>query len=132
MKKKLKNKFVIFPCNGVGQVGANIARQAAYLIHAKFPDETILSSSPELIVSDKAALRIAKKYPLVLIEGCMQRCGENILYAKGIKPAFIISVPHVSAEKNLSLAGETREKLGPRGRRVVKEIVKVFLIRDRH
>lgn len=108
-------KIAIMPCNGVGRVVSTITRESAYKIHVLRPDATILISSPDLAVDNPEALMTAKKYPLIVIDGCKPRCGSNIVKAKGIKPVLEIYAPLVCADKKIPLSGETRVKLGLNG-----------------
>ena len=121
----MKNKVAIIPCNGVGRVVSTITRESAYKIHSLRPDKTILLSSPDLASDNPEAFSIAKKYPLIVIDGCKPRCGSNILKAKGIKPALEIYAPSVCAEQKISIAGESRVKLGKKGLHLVEEIAKI-------
>lgn len=108
-------KVAIMPCNGVGRVVSTITRESAYKIHSLRPDATILISSPDLAADNPETLLNAKKYPLIVIDGCKPRCGSNIVKAKGIKPVLEIYAPLVCADKKIPLSGETRVKLGLNG-----------------
>ena len=123
----MEKKVAIMPCNGIGRVVSTITRESAYKIHSLHPEKTILISSPDLAVDNPDALDLAKKYPLIVIDGCKPKCGGNILKAKGIKPAFEIYAPCVCADKKISIAGETRVKLGEKGLRLVEAIAEIVV-----
>lgn len=121
------DKVAIMPCNGVGRVVSTITREAGYIIHKLRPEATVLLSSPDLAVDNPDSLSIAKRYPIIVIDGCKPKCGNNILKAKGIKPAIEIYAPLVCADKKISIAGETRVKLGPKGIRLVEAITEIAI-----
>ncbi|MDP2911703.1 MAG: putative zinc-binding protein [Candidatus Omnitrophota bacterium] len=118
-------KIAIMPCNGVGRIVSTITREAGYRIHHLRPDATILISSPDLACDNPEALSIAKKYPLIVIDGCKPRCGSNIVKAKGIKPILEIYAPLVCADKKIPLSGETRVKLGLNGAWLAEAITEI-------
>jgi len=118
-------KIAIMPCNGVGRVVSTIIRESAYKIHSLRPDATILISSPDLAADNPDALLNAKKYPLIIIDGCKPRCGSNIVKTKGIKPVLEIYAPLVCADKKIPLSGETRVKLGVKGTWLAEAITEI-------
>ncbi len=123
----MTDKIAVMPCNGVGRVVSTITRESAYKIQSLRPNKTILVSSPDLAVDNPTVLSVAKKYPLIVIDGCKPKCGTNILESKGIKPAFVIYAPNVCADKKISIAGETRVKLGKKGQRLIDAIAEIAI-----
>ncbi len=121
----MENKVAIMPCNGVGQVFATITRESAYKIHSLRPEKTILLSSPDLATDNPDALEIAKKYPVIVIDGCKEKCGGCILKTKGISPIFEIFAPKICGDKKISIGDETRAKLGKKGNQLVEAISKI-------
>jgi hypothetical protein len=69
----------------------------------------------------------AKKYPLIVIDGCKPRCGSNILKAKDIKSILEIYAPLVCANKKIPISGETRVKLGLKGTWLAEAITEIAI-----
>ena len=68
------------------------------------------------------ALETARKYPLLVIDGCRPRCASALAAGNGIEPAGTIWVAEIVAREKLSLAGENRKALGEKGMRLARAI----------
>jgi hypothetical protein len=71
--------------------------------------------------ADKA-LEAARKYPLIVIDGCRPRCASAIAKGKGLAPAATVWVAEVAAQAKLSLAGENRKGLGEKGMALARRL----------
>lgn len=115
-------KVAVLGCSGIGRLVSTIVRQAAYMLQQDRPDNVILVSSGSLTGDVPEALEAARKYPLLVIDGCRPRCASALAAGKGLKPAASIWVADVVARRKLSLAGENRKGLGEKGMALARKI----------
>jgi uncharacterized metal-binding protein len=114
-------KIVILPCQGVGKILANITRRAAYLVHQRHPDTTALASVPALLAGDAEQRELVAANPVVLIDGCVERCGAHLLHRLSVWPVAKIEVPAVMTETKLG-PGQTRQELDDTGKRLAQAV----------
>jgi uncharacterized metal-binding protein len=108
----LKGKIAILPCTGIGQVVGTIARQAAYRVCEDLrPRETVLVCLPALVKGVQEDLDMVAECPVVVIEGCKERCATYALATRGGTPAAKISVPEAMKGKGLKIKREARRGL---------------------
>ena len=115
-------KVAVLACSGIGRLVSTIVRQAAYMLRQDRPDNVVLVSSGSLTGDVPDALEMARKYPLIVIDGCRPRCASALARGKGIEPAATIWVADVVARHKLSLAGENRQALGEKGHAVARKL----------
>jgi uncharacterized metal-binding protein len=127
MEQENNFKVAILPCNGIGRLVSTIVRQAGYRIVKQRPDDTVLLSSGAVIADVPEQKEYADKYPVIVINGCRPRCASAIMERKGKKPAVVINVPEVMAERKIVIAGEKRTQLGERGFKLVDAVVEITL-----
>lgn len=108
-------RVAVLGCSGIGRLISTIVRQAIYMIEQDRPNEVVVVSSGELTGDVPEALEAARKYPLVLIDGCRPHCATAIAEGKGLRIAGQVYAGDVVAKYKLSLAGEKREELGAKG-----------------
>jgi uncharacterized metal-binding protein len=108
----LKGKVAILPCTGIGQVVGTIARQAAYRVCEDLrPQQTVLLCLPALVKGVQEDLDMVAECPVVVIEGCKERCATYALATRGGTPAANISVPEAMKGKGLKIKREARRGL---------------------
>ena len=115
-------KVAVLGCSGIGRLVSTIVRQALYMLQQDRPDNVILVSSGSLTGDVPAALEAARKYPLIVIDGCRPRCASAIAKGKGLTPAATVWVAEVAAQAKLSLAGENRKGLGEKGMALARRL----------
>ena len=115
-------RVAVLGCSGIGRLVSTIVRQALYMIQKDRPDQVILCSSGALTGDVPEVLALARRYPLLVIDGCRPHCGTAIASGKGLPVAASIYVADVIARGKLSLAGEHREGLGERGMAVARAV----------
>jgi uncharacterized metal-binding protein len=86
------------------------------------PENVILVSSGSLTGDVPEALEAARKYPLIVIDGCRPKCATALAAGKGIESAATIWVADVVARNKMSLAGENRKALGEKGMALARKI----------
>ena len=106
---------LLAPCMGVGKAAAMVTRRAAYLVHQAHSKTTVLLSLPALLAGDREQHRLARKLPVVLMNGCAHRCASRILASLGVQPVAAIEVVKIMAETKTG-PGKARRELGRRSR----------------
>jgi uncharacterized metal-binding protein len=115
-------KVAVLGCSGIGRLISTIVRQAVYMIEQDRPDQVVVMGSGPLTGDVPEALETARKYPLVVIDGCRPHCATAIAEGKGLNVAGKVYAADVIARTRLSLAGEQREELGEKGMAVARAI----------
>ena len=105
-------KVAILPCTGVGQVVGTIARQAAYRVcEDERPHDTVLLCLPALVRGVQEDIDMVRQCPVVVIEGCKERCAAHALSTQGGVPSATVFVPEVMKGKGLKIRREARRDL---------------------
>lgn len=115
-------KVAVLGCSGIGRLVSTVVRQAVYMLQRDRPDNVVLVSSGSLTGDVPEALEAARKYPLIVIDGCRPKCASALAAGKGIEPAAVIWTADVVARHKLSLAGENRKALGEKGMALARKI----------
>jgi len=110
-------KIVLAPCMGVGKIVANVTRRAAYLVHQKCPEGTALLSLPALMAGDAEQRELVRNSPVILFDGCGERCGMHIFHQLGVWPIAKIEVGQIMSETKMG-PGKTRQQLEEIGRKL--------------
>ena len=104
-------KIAILPCTGIGQVVGTIARQAAYSVcDDLLPDRTCLVCLPALVKGVQEDIDMVSG-PVVVIEGCKERCAAHALKLHGGTPSSEIFVPDVLKGTRIKIRREARRQL---------------------
>ena len=116
----IEKKVAIAVCTGMDQPMATVSRYAGYHVLEKLrPDKTVLLCTPALIGGVQEDVTFAKENPVLVIDGCGEKCCEKIVNeAKGQVKA-IINVENVLKEHR-DLQPESRAKLGPKGMKLAE------------
>jgi uncharacterized metal-binding protein len=116
----VEKKVAVAVCTGMDQPLATVSRYAGYHVLEKLrPDKTVLLCTPALIGGVQEDITFAKENPVLVIDGCGEKCCEKIINeAKGQVKA-IINVEDVLKEHR-DLQPESRVKLGPKGMKLAE------------
>jgi uncharacterized metal-binding protein len=115
-------KVALVPCGGIGRLVSTVVRQAAYMVAGDRPDEVVIVSSASLAAGVPEALETARKYPIVIIDGCRPQCATSIASSHDLEIAATVWAPKVVAKHKLSIAGEDRKGLGDKGMKLARKI----------
>jgi len=115
-------KVALVPCGGIGRLVSTVVRQAAYLVAEDRPDNVVIVSSASLAAGVPEALTTARRYPVVVIDGCRPKCASAIAASHDLEAAATIWTPQVVAAHKLSIAGEDRKGLGDKGMRLARKV----------
>ena len=113
-------KVAVAVCTGMDQPLATVSRYAGYhVLEVLRPDKTVLLCTPALIGGVEEDVIFAKENPVLVIDGCKERCCEKIVNdAKGQVKA-VINVEDVLKE-NKDLKPESNAKIGPKGMKLAE------------
>ncbi len=120
---KNTDKVAVTPCAGVGQIFGPITREAGYrLVEEQYPDETVLVCMPALSVNVQEDIDFILDYPVLVLNGCKDRCASKLVSEKGGQIDEEVYLPDILREERLSLHGETRSKLGPKSQLAIEKM----------
>jgi uncharacterized metal-binding protein len=116
----IEKKVAVAVCTGMDQPLATVSRYAGYYVLEKLrPDKTVLLCTPALIGGVQEDVVFAKENPVLVIDGCGEKCCEKIVReAKGQVKA-IINVEDI-LKQHRDLQPESRAKLGPKGMKLAE------------
>ena len=118
----IEKKVAVAVCTGMDQPLATVSRYAGYHVLEKLrPEKTVLLCTPALIGGVQEDVTFAKENPVLVIDGCGEKCCEKIVNeAKGQVKA-VINVEDVLKEHK-DLQPESRAKLGPKGMKLAEVV----------
>lgn len=116
-------KVAITPCAGVGQIFGPITRETGYqLVEDLFPENTELICPPALATDIEEDLKFMREYPILVLNGCKDRCASKLIQEKGGQVTAEVYLPELLKKEKLSLAGEKRSKLGPKSQLAIEKM----------
>lgn len=115
-----EKKVAVAVCTGMDQALATVSRYAGYHVLEKLrPDKTVLLCTPALIGGVQEDVDFAKNNPVLVIDGCAEKCCEKIVNKAEGKVKAVINVEDV-LHQHKDLQPESRAKLGPKGMRLAE------------
>ncbi len=115
-------KVAILACTGMGQVVGTITRQIAYRICDDLrPEETVLVCLPALVRGVEEDIDFIQRYPVVVIEGCKQRCATYALQYRGGNAAAELYVPNLLRGSKVKIKREARRGLREEEMKIVEK-----------
>lgn len=125
-ESKLKGKIAVMPCTGIGQVLGTITRQAAYKLCEELrPNTTLLLCLPALVRGVQEDIDMIENGPVLLIEGCKDRCAEAALATQKGVAAETIYLPDVLKQIGISVTDAHRSALTADELRVVDHLTEL-------
>lgn len=117
------NKIAITPCAGIGQIFGPITRDAGYrLVEDLYPEKTVLVCPPALAVDVQEDIDFINEYPVLVLNGCKDRCASKLILQKGGQIDEEVYLPDILKQEKLSLHGEKRSKLGPKSELAIQKM----------
>jgi uncharacterized metal-binding protein len=115
-----EKKVAVAVCTGMDKPLATVSRYAGYHVLEKLrPDKTVLLCTPALIGGVQEDVTFAKENPVLVIDGCGEKCCEKIVnQAEGNVKAAINAEDVLKEHKDLQ--PESRAKLGPKGMKLAE------------
>jgi hypothetical protein len=103
-------------------VSSCVTRLAGYLVAEDLlPDQVSLLPVPGLVCGRPEDVAMLERYPTIVVDGCADQCGSNLLRLAGVMPAARIYTPDVVHETRLQ-PGFTRRELEDSGCALAEEI----------
>lgn len=122
MKPKV-SKVAITPCAGIGQIFGPITRETGYrLVEDVFPEHTVLVCPPALAVDVEEDLDFIQEHPVLVLNGCKDRCATKLIQSKGGEVEAEVYLPDILKAEKLSLSGEKRSRLGPKSEMAIAKM----------
>jgi len=116
----IEKKVAVAVCTGMDQPLATVSRYAGYHVLEKLrPDKTVLLCTPALIGGVQEDVTFAKENPVLVIDGCREKCCEKIVKQAEGKIKAVINIEDVLKEHE-DLQPESRVKLGPKGMKLAE------------
>ncbi|WP_425807457.1 putative zinc-binding protein [Desulfitobacterium sp. Sab5] len=123
--EKQSKKVAIMPCAGIGQIFGPITREVGYqLVEELYPDQSELVCPPALATDIEEDIKFIQDYPILVLNGCKDRCASKLVIEKGEKIDAEVYLPDILRKERLSLAGEKRSKLGPKSQLAIDKMTK--------
>jgi uncharacterized metal-binding protein len=115
-----EKKVAVAVCTGMDQALGTVSRYAGYHVLEKLrPDKTVLLCTPALIGGVQEDVDFAKNNPVLVIDGCRERCCEKTVNQAEGKVRAVINVEDV-LKQHEDLQPESRVKLGPKGMKLAE------------
>ena len=121
------DKLAIISCAGTDKALGSVARACAFKVVERLrPNETVLICIPPLVADVKPYSELIKKYPVILIDGCAERCATKIAAKNGAKLRGRVFIPQ-SVQKH-GLKPNTASDIGPEGEELAEKIAEEIAV----
>lgn len=96
------DKVAIIACAGTDKALGSVTRACAFRVVEKLrPKDTMLVCIPPLVADVKPYSELVKKNPVIIIDGCAERCATKIAVKNGAKIKGRIFMPQSAQKYNL-------------------------------
>lgn len=121
------DKVAIISCAGMDKALGSVTRACAFKVMEKLrPNETVLICIPPLVADVKPYSELIKEYPVILIDGCAERCATKIAAKNGAKIRGRVFIPQ-SIQK-YGLKPNTASDIGPEGEELAEKIAEEIAV----
>lgn len=117
----------VLGCCGIGQLMSTIVRRAVHQVMEKRPEAASILSVGALIADVPGELEKAAERPLVVINGCREKCGTVIAEGKRLCPAATINALQVVGQSGISIFDQDREGLTENGLAVAEKLAEAII-----
>ncbi|MDH5596398.1 MAG: putative zinc-binding protein [Candidatus Bathyarchaeota archaeon] len=116
-----EEKVAIVACAGMDKPLGSVARACAFkVVEDLKPKDSVLVCIPPLVADVKPHSEWIKKYPIITIDGCPERCATKIVAKNGGKIRGRVFIPQ-SAQKH-GLKPKASAEIGPAGEELAERI----------
>lgn len=117
------DKVTILPCMGLMTPSSNLTRHMAYILKEDLvSDKCNGLCIPALLRGVKEDIEMAEEAPIVVIDGCHERCGSGICAMLSLRPAARFSMIELMRETGLK-PGPYRKCISEEGMKLVHIMV---------
>jgi uncharacterized metal-binding protein len=121
----IEKKVAVAVCTGMDRPLATVSRYAGYHVLEKLrPDKTVLLCTPALIGGVQEDVTFAKENPVLVIDGCREKCCEKIVDREKGQVRAVINVEDILKDHK-DLQPESRAKLGPKGMKLAEIVAEL-------
>jgi len=114
-------KIAVVACGGMDKALGSVARACAFKVVEKLkPESSVLVCIPPLVIGAKPHSEWVKKYPIITIDGCSERCATKIVAKNEGKIRGRVFIPQ-SAQK-YGLKPKTSTDIGLEGEELAEKI----------
>jgi len=116
-----EEKVAVVACAGMDKALGSVARACAFkVVEDLKPEDSILVCIPPLIADVKPHSEWIKKYPIITIDGCPERCATKIVAKNGGRIRGRVFIPQ-SVQK-YELKPKAAAEIGPEGEKLAEKI----------
>ncbi len=116
-----EEKVAIVACAGMDKPLGSVARACAFKVVKELkPEDSVLVCIPPLVIGVNPHSEWIKKYPVITIDGCPERCATKIVAKNRGKIRGRVFIPQ-SAQKH-GLKPKTSAEIGPEGEKLAAKI----------
>jgi len=116
-----EEKVAIVACAGIDKPLGSVARACAFKVVEKLkPDDSVLVCIPPLVVGATPHSEWVKKYPVITIDGCSERCATKIVAENGGRIRGRVFIPQ-SVQKH-GLKPKASAEIGLDGEKLAEKI----------
>lgn len=120
---KCFDKVTVLPCMGLMTPSSNLTRHMAYILKEDLAaDKCNCLCIPALLRGVKEDIDMAEEAPIVVIDGCHERCGSGICAMLSLFPAARFSMIELMRETGLK-PGPYRKCISEEGMKLVHVMV---------
>ena len=116
-----KKKVCVVPCSGMGKVLGSVAREVGLILAEDLrPDKTFLVCIPSLAAGSEAYAKMMKTNPVIVIDGCAERCATKIVVKNGAKINGRFFLPE--SIRKYGFKPTNRDDIGLEGENLAKKV----------
>ena len=114
-------KVCVVPCSGMGKVLGSVTREVGFILAEDLrPDKAFLVCIPSLAARSEEHAEMMKTNPVIVIDGCAERCATKIAVKAGGKIRGRYFLPESIRKYGLKPKG--RDEIGPEGENLAKKV----------
>jgi len=116
-----ERKVAIVACAGMDKPLGSIGRASVFKVVENLkPDDSVLVCIPPLAAGVKTHSELIKKYPVITVDGCSERCATKIVVKNGGKIRGRVCIPQ-SVQKH-RLKPKASSDIGLEGEKLAEKI----------
>jgi uncharacterized metal-binding protein len=126
-----EKKVAVIACAGMEKSFGSVAMLSVFkAVEELRPDETVLVALPPLLTGVAAHVDLVKKSPVIVVDGCAERCATKSVAKMGGKIGGRILV--IDSVKKYGLTPDSASHVGSKGEKLAERIAEeVALLVDK-
>ena len=116
-------KVAVMACAGMEKAFGSVALLSVFKAAEELrPDETVLVALPPLLTGVITYVDLVKELPVIVVDGCAERCATKSVAKNGGKIGGRILV--IDSVKKYGLSPDSASHIGPKGEKLAERIAK--------